>query len=196
MRPTASTKYGNVTERLHRYKRCTSMHETPSRASDLDRALDRVDLQLASVRHKQAMLKIWKTLLDKQDPLGVHELNFKCNMEKWYGMFEPADLDTFRSDAALALLSNNTDIQTSACEALEVINKNNKTSRKTRRILEPIPIKKTIQKTSHSPSATPSATPSRCSTPPPSIKSENDVPSTTYLTPHERARHIRTDAEL
>ena len=118
---------------------------------DFQRVLGRLEVELAALRHKEAMLRIWKGLVDQKKETGEAFLDaenkWKAKMEKWYYMFEPSDIGNFKSDVALAMCFGNTEKMKAACASMERLNYVEKrmNNAKRARVIAPIPIKKKRQ---------------------------------------------------
>ena len=180
---------------------------------DFERALSRLEVELAALRHKQAMLRIWHGLIHEKEQTGEafseHENRFKSNMEKWYNMFEPSDIGNFKSDAGLAMCIRNTDQGKAACASMERLNYVDDCMKNARRsrFIAPIPIKKKRPLASPIdkklsierailPTSFTTVPPSRCNTPPPSSRKARPSPTTSFATPQDRARHIFLNSEI
>lgn len=205
--PASKTNMGLIHNRLKSY---TDLETFPTKSGnehpDFESVLSRLEVELAALRHKQAMLRIWHGLITQKEEKGGAfsdgESKFNANMERWYNMFEPSDIGNFKSDVGLAMCFEDTEKIKAACASMERLNHVEKcmNNAKRARIMAPIPIKKTIEK---KPLERPilsasftTAPPSRCNTPPPSTKKARSSPNTSFATPQDRARHIFLNSEI
>lgn len=98
----------SINSRLARYiSMSVSKPTVPKTRKDFTNVLDEIDMQMACIRHKKEMVKLWGELQceNVERFCGQEQHQLKLEMERWFQIYGHCDIQMYRSDATLAMTS-------------------------------------------------------------------------------------------